>query len=323
MYNPIKYLLVKVCVFLLPLFVFAELAGYIGDSGLKKTKFIDYKMWSRLEEDKNVNADLLIMGNSRASCHINPDILDSILPVHSYNLGLHAGILPLQFHIWRLYIKRNQKPRTIVWNVDWGTLSDEHDLSVRKPHYLPWCNDPDWKPIIEKAGFSFFDKYIPCWKYVGRSELLVKGFKEYTGISESDYGVPFILSYRRGYVRVDDRQPKQKWILRHEFKTGNFDATEDFLRMCRREKIQVIFYYSPVYAPFRESFEPYIITYPAIDSLAKAWNIPFLDYSRVPESSDSTLFKDDIHLNGKGADWLSRRLGHDVDSLLSEMKTRL
>lgn len=323
MYNPIKYLLVKVCVFLLPLLVFAEWAAYIADSGLKMTKSIDYKLWSHLEEDKNVNADLLIMGNSRASCHINPDILDSILPVHSYNLGLHAGILPLQFHIWRLYIKRNRKPRTIVWNVDWGTLSGEGDLSKRKSHYLPWCNDPDWKPIIEKAGFSFFDKYIPCWKYAGRSELLVKGFKEYAGIPASDYGIPFILSYKRGYIRLDDRQPKQKWILRHEFKTGNFDATEDFLRMCRREKIQVIFYYSPVYAPFRESFEPYIITYPAIDSLAKAWNIPFLDYSRVPESSDSTLFKDDIHLNGKGADWLSRRLGHDVDSLLSEMKTRL
>lgn len=125
-----------------------------------------------------------------------------------------------------------------------------------------------------------------------------------------------ILSYKRGYIRVDDRLPKQEWRLGHDFKTGNFDATEDFLRMCRREKIQVIFYYSPVYAPFRKFYDPYIITYAAIDSLAKVWDIPFLDYSQVPESSDPALFKDDIHLNSKGGDWLSRRLGHDLDSIL-------
>ena len=32
-----------------------------------------------------------------------------------------------------------------------------------------------------------------------------------------------ILSYKRGYIRVDDRLPKQEWRLRHDFKTGNFD----------------------------------------------------------------------------------------------------
>ena len=51
------------------------------DAGLRKSRNAYFANWNDLYNSK-INADLLIMGSSRAEFHISPKILDSLLTLN-------------------------------------------------------------------------------------------------------------------------------------------------------------------------------------------------------------------------------------------------
>lgn len=117
MKNLTQYLK-KTMFFFVPLLVVAFGLDYMADEGLKRTDYINYKQWSRLY-DEQAEADILILGNSRAACHVDPELLGSNLSVNTYNLGLLGGAMQLQHHAYNLYRKHNsKKPSLVVLNVD-------------------------------------------------------------------------------------------------------------------------------------------------------------------------------------------------------------
>lgn len=294
------------------LVIFIYLLSYMADKGLKNCNLLVYKQWSRFHLIDSIG-DLLITGNSRASCHIDPAILDTLLPFHSYNLGLNDGGMDAVWHAWHLYrIRVNKMPHVILLNVDWTILDIKNVPSERKKEYLPWCNVPAWQTIISKAGFSLADRKVPLWKYRRSRHLLLKGLKEYMGLQRSGYGRD-ILSYERGYICLDD-----KVSMREENPLGeivlDFSLLDLFFQMCRQENIQVICFYSPVYSSYHNQWE--ISTRTSISDHIRHLDIPFLDYSEKEECADSSFFRDNIHLNCKGAAWFTRQLAHDVTTLL-------
>lgn len=54
-----------------------------------------YEGWNEILK-KPIDADMLIMGNSRALVQYDPAILDSILDVNCYNLGINGSPLNRQ-----------------------------------------------------------------------------------------------------------------------------------------------------------------------------------------------------------------------------------
>ena len=295
------------------LVIFIYLLSYMADKGLKNCKLLVYKQWSRLDVIDSMN-DLLIMGNSRAACHVNPEILDTLLPFHSYNLGLNDGGMDAVWHAWHLYRMRvNKMPHIVLLNVDGWTIEDIMAApSMRKNEYLPWCNDPAWRTIISKAGFTFADRAVPLWKYRRSRHWLLKGLKEYTGLQRSDYGRD-ILSYERGYICLDDKVSKREGNPLGEM-ILDFSSLDLFFQMCRQENIKMICFYSPVYSSYRNQWE--ISTRTSISDHITHLDIPFLDYSEREECADPSYFRDDIHLNSKGATWFTRQLTYDVAFIL-------
>ena len=304
----ILFLLSGIPVFLISLY----LLPYMADKGLRNCRLLVYKQWNRFDKIDSMS-NLLIMGNSRASCHIDPEIFDTYLPFHSYNLGLNDGGMDAILHAWHLYRMHIKKiPCIILLSVDWGTLETINNPSMRKNEYLPWCNDPAWRAIISKAGFTFADKKVPLWKYRRRRHFLLKGLKEYAGIQRSGYGGD-ILSYERGYICLDDKVPMIEWKPLGEI-VLDFSSLDIFFQMCRQENIKVICFYSPVYSSFCNQSE--ISSRTLISNHIRNLDIPFLDYSEREENSDSSYFKDSLHLNCKGAAWFTRLLAHDVATVL-------
>lgn len=302
------YVLGGAFVFLLLLY----LLSYMADKGLKNCKLLVYKQWNRHHRVDSI-ADLLIMGNSRASCHIDPGILDTLLPFNSYNLGLNDGGIEAILHAWSLYRMHVKKvPNIILLNVEWITLDVTNSPAIRRKEYLPWCNDPAWRTIITKAGFTLDDRIIPLWKYRRYRHLLRIALKESLNIRQSGYGHD-ILSYTRGYICLDDSvsmrecKPLDEIVL-------DFSLLDLFFQKCRQENIKVICFYSPVYSSFCNQQE--ISTRTIISDHITNLDIPFLDYSARQECADSSFFRDSIHLNRKGAAWFTRLLAYDVASQL-------
>ena len=80
-----KRFLVKILISALPFlvlypvdFVYSQLTMHSNDS--------DVESWYDLMHGK-IYSDVVIMGNSHASDHYNPTVIDSILITNSYNLG--------------------------------------------------------------------------------------------------------------------------------------------------------------------------------------------------------------------------------------------
>jgi hypothetical protein len=78
-----KTFLIKVLFFTIVLIAGAFAIDFTLEKGLRKTRAGSFSVWNDIF-DSNINSDVIIMGNSRASNHFDPKILDSVLHVNSY-----------------------------------------------------------------------------------------------------------------------------------------------------------------------------------------------------------------------------------------------
>ena len=99
----------------------------IVDSGLKKSNHLLYAEWNDIYNGE-INADLIVMGSSRAELQISPTILDRNLKLNTYNLGISAWTFPMQYARFKIYLKHNAKPRYIVHSLDLQMFSRREDL---------------------------------------------------------------------------------------------------------------------------------------------------------------------------------------------------
>lgn len=286
--------------------------AYMVEQGLRKSKHVVYRQYSRFYEEKNINADLLIIGNSRASTSIDPTILNQMLPLRTYNLGLNGGPVELQHWIFDLYMHFNSKyPQTILINMDWITLNKENTLLARKRELLLWSKNKHWKVFFDKYRiFSWAEKYIPLWKYRRRIWMINDGLKEYLGICNMGFGRG-VLSYKDGFICLDDRLPMSETLHAPDI-NDDFSLTDIFLKQCAQKNIKVIFFYPPIFKTYRESYEVSFRAYSLIKEYTEKHHIPFLDYTQRQECNDPSYFKDYWHLNRKGAIWFSRILAEDI-----------
>lgn len=78
--------------------------------------------WSDITQ-KQLNADLLIMGNSRAWAQYDPAIIDSVFNINSYNLGIDGSPFNRQIVKYNIYRHYQAKPKCIIVNIDCFSLT--------------------------------------------------------------------------------------------------------------------------------------------------------------------------------------------------------
>ena len=297
----------------------AIILSYTIDNGLKKSNLIPYKVWNDILNSK-INADLIILGSSRAYLHFSPQIIDSAFNVNSYNLALDGKPFRIQYYRLMLYLKHNKKPKFIIQNVDNGTLS--RDLADFDSQFLPYLGIKEIDDAVKTyRGINWKDKYIPMYKYHGNYELIVKGFMGYMNISytqkNSEYKgflthnkswdssfSNFLKINPHGWYQSIDRDTKELF--------------ERYLELCKAENIKIIFVYTPEYyeaqklSLSRDSITNIFKNYGAM------YKIPFFDYSNSSICLNKTNFYNSQHLNTTGVIKFNSLLSHDLKSIIKE-----
>lgn len=312
-----KIFLKKCLYFFSPLLFLGVLLNTLGDHILKNSDNVQYKRWEDLR--KPIEADLLITGNSRAQFHVDPFILDSILHVNTYNMGISGGPIELSDVAWNLYHSHNKKKtRVVLCNVDFLWFGG-YDFPYNKNDYLLYLQDPDFSEIMESLNYSPAEKYIPGMKYAGRMRLVFENYRKSNGNSDNS------KEFKKGALLVDQEYrelvlfPPSCHFKRSPKRIALFDK---FIDECRSEGIEVILFLSPIQQVAYKDLTGIDDSFALIDSLAVAGNIPVLNYTNFM-INDSSCFLDPIHLNKKGAELFSVRLANDVDSLLKECNIKL
>ena len=98
-----KKFLSKILIFVLPAWLLLLVVDYWFSQEAKQSNDYVIEAWYDLMNG-DINADVIVMGSSRAWVHIDPLILDSILGVNTYNLGIDGRSFNSQikkYHIYR------------------------------------------------------------------------------------------------------------------------------------------------------------------------------------------------------------------------------
>ena len=285
------------------------------DGSLRQTDNDLYVVWNDLF-DGAINAELLILGSSRAWVQIDPALLDTALDVDSYNLGLDGYPFDMQYALFQEYVRYNAPPRYIIQTLDILTLRRRANLFNRE-QFLPYLASPTIYKTARSYGLHPFDRYVPMFKYYGSPIALRVGLLELLNLKH------YRSNKYKGFRGLD-----KAWDTSFEqFRQANPSVTipiadallEDiiaFVDYCRNHNITLIFVYPPEYIEYQALVSNRKQIFDIYTTIARDYHIPFLDYSDSFFSQTTDHFYNSQHLHANGARLFTRSLADDIKRLL-------
>lgn len=271
-----------------------------------------FRNWNEVFYD-STNYDLLISGSSRAWVFYNPMILDSILNVNSYNLGLDGHGITTQVARYHAYRTTHPKPKCVVQTIDFFTLQSSNKFE--REQFLPYMMfDGLYDEIHEEEGYTYIDKYVPFVRYIGYRDVIfeslglpndiVRYSNLYKGFATSeacwDPSIPYTTD---SLVFTCEERPKEIF--------------EAFLRELREDSIEVVLIYGPIYrgnmynGPSGQEQKMYAY----FEDCAERYGCFILNYLWDDICASTEYFYNATHVNAKGSRIVSEKLAHDLDSL--------
>ena len=263
-----------------------------------------YVVWNDIIHS-SINANMLIMGNSRAWCQYSPRILDSILGTRTYNIGIDGSCFNRQLARYDIYRHYQQcSPTYIIQNVEFFTLG--HSEGYEREQFMPYLMFPYFrKRICEIEPFSFGELYIPMYCYYTNNV--------YDEFTKFDFPVD------RGYFGKDKtwegNKSKETKPYYQSLDTNTLSMFTNYIEDVQKEGIRLIFVFAPLY---KDVFDKVLNLHEIHDvyyELSERYDVPILDYADCWLSQDTAYFYNATHLNKTGAELFTKQLCHDLDSL--------
>lgn len=256
-----------------------------------------------------LNADVVIFGNSRAQCHYNGLIMDSILSCNCYNLGLSGYSFDYHYNLQVLpYLERNNPPKLLIIEICTQAFFRHWNDDFRK-EFLPFINYPDFRFYVDICkGISWKDKILPIKYYGWGIDDLLYLYQSQEGSSKYDCYKDCFTPLEIGHYSINF--PDTLYDLERNKIIVNYFSS--CVAKCKEENISLLLVCSPMHkADFYDKCRMDEF-WQLMDSLAP--NTPKLDYSLMFDS-DTTYFAESTHLNSLGAELFTTKLAHDIDSL--------
>lgn len=286
------------CLFLLLLAVLLSLFDFLFSKWVQNSSRPCIESWHDLMY-RQIDADLVIVGSSRAKNHIDPEILDTVLHTNAYNLGMSGTKFDLQAAQYNLYRSHNKKPNVILFCIDVFSLLPTKRVVMRE-QYFPFFWDRRFRDrIFPLIHFTPSERFIPLYRYY----------------SNDLFGIIKIYpkSLRKGFLAID-----QQWNS-PEINSVPFEKEEHLQAMFElfvdnavKEGVRLVFILPPMYYEKARRIRALDEMLDYYTEIGKKDNIPLLNYYFSDISKDSTNFQDPNHLNRKGAEAFSKVLASDL-----------
>lgn len=282
---------------------------------LKKTSVFsgEYEVWNDIYNGK-IDAEIEIIGSSRAFVHIDPEIMLDNLGLTSYNFGVDGHKFLSQNYRHTKFIKHNKKPKYILVSLDLLTLTNSKEL-FNMEQFLPYLlwNFELSRVYNENQAYSSFDYILPLVRYLKFSNSFTKK-KVYSKILN-----PSNKLRKNGYKGQDYKWNQDFSKLKakqNEFNvmldTSMLNLFQQFIVTAKKEKIPLIFVYTPEYIEGQQFVKNRAEVINLYEELALKNNIYFLDYSKNEICYQQDKFYNTMHLNKTGAEIFTKMLSEDL-----------
>ena len=302
-----KSFLYKILLFLLPAWCVLTICDYFFSEMVKKSSYFHILNWYDLMHGK-IDANAVIMGNSRAWVQIDPVILDSILGWNTYNLGLDASPINRQVKKYNLFSVYNKRPQLIIQNIDFSSLG--YSVGYEREQFFPYFwEKPMRDELFPSEPFSIWEEYVPMYRYYHNFTLGIL-YCVLTNTSNS-------LS--KGYQGQEKQWDGTGYKNVKTIKFASNDTTlmifDKYLAARKAEGVKVIFVYSPLYIGATKKIENLQEMRNTYQQYADKYEIPVLDYTYMNICYDTAYFFNAMHLNKTGAEIFSDTLANDIKRL--------
>ena len=280
---------------LLAFFAVVIIADFALGSLLKKYYFkqqTGYDAMATYTIEKT-DADILILGSSRAKNIFNPEIFEKQLKQSCYNAGRYGYPVFYHYALLKSVLKR-YTPKTVILSFDAGNFSKGEESYDKLSSLLPYYNShPEIQPVVDLKGpFEKLKKFSKIYPYNSMALSILAGNRpssKYDNI--------------KGFVAIDHEIERPfrtfDYTAEKNLDQVKIDTYKSFLQDCIAAKINLI-----VVCP------PYMINATGTDKsitegkkIATDLNINFLDYSRdTTFTNKPALFADFRHLNRQGVE---------------------
>ena len=228
---------------------------------------------------KNNKIDYILLGSSRVIHHLNTALINENYHLNGMNLSLDGTRLKEILLFTEALIANNNHIDKLFIQIDYIWNYYENSF-VASWVFMPFIHDEyianEYLDQFEKIKYNIpFYRYIKYEPMLGFRNIVMNIFRK-KSLSETGFEpLPddvFIGDTEYFYTLNDTMNPSIAKII----------------ELCKQNDIKLIFYTAPIYnlkANNEEIFNKYLSDY--------------TDFSSI--FSDSTLFRDAIHLNKKGA----------------------
>lgn len=259
--------------------------------------------------------EIAIIGSSTASHHYIPSIIEDSLGVSVYNFGMDGCFFYFQNTLINCMLDR-YSPSCIIWEIGESSLSSEYDklLEYQNMNLLfPWYYNDYAKSFIDNKD-AYQKTRMLCNSYRNNSDFFM-----YLRLCSGNNN-----SSLRGYIPINntDDYPSLKCSMDGLYNIEPHKLNELIytINRCQDMGVCLIITSSPRYYDGCVKSTEY---YQLLKKIASNYDLPFIDfYNKEPFSSDSTLFKDNDHMNNDGANLYMSMFVPVLKEIIKDKKTQ-
>lgn len=252
------------------------------------------------------DADIVILGSSRAKHHYIPSIIEDSLQLSCYNCSEEGNGILLANARYHSIVNR-YTPKLIIYEVTPSFDYQVVDDNTRFLRYLkPYYKDKAIKDVVDR----FTD---PTTRYTLMSQMYQNNSSLLAYILDNIS----TRSSQKGYLPLNGIMDKEPELVESEQFVVDADKMmllEDILQDCQKKDITMLFAISPKYSVSQTA------SYNVAIELAKDYGVPVFNYLESQTFKEKTLYQDNGHLNDTGANKFSKVFSHDLKDYISQSK---
>ncbi len=251
---------------------------------------------------EKVNADVLVMGASRAMQQINPQYIEDSLQYSAYNVGRDGMPFFYSYTLLQMILKR-YTPKMIILDSEYKMLMEVPNHYDRLSVFLPLYKDhPEIRDIVKlRSPFEPYKQISSVYPYNSMLFKLLKG-----NFSAAEKNI-------KGYYPLEEslNEPIKTWDYTKPYALDSIKVRmfRAFIDTCKNRNIRLVILCPPYYLKGNGTDWSFAET----KKIAAEKNVPFLDYSNDSFYFNRPhLFDDTVHLNRKGSDIFSPLLASEL-----------
>ncbi len=309
-------MLKKITLYLILISGLAYGIRYILYKGIRHNQKGLYHKLDQLFLQKN-EFNTIFIGSSRAECHFNPRIFDSITGLNSFNIGMSGSNNAFTYSLLKAYLYNSKAPANIIMNLDFHFSHESSDTIYNYPRYFPYLSNPVLYTELKKIDPRFFwFKNFPLYTFAHMGDKYLnyslRGYFGWNGpyMQESYKGNEKVIPLNYKNIDSIPSTPYKGSIL-----PENMAYLDSIVTLSRQLRAKIYFVISPTYYKGSNRISNLTEHINNFKQFAQQKNIPVFDYTNDSICYQKNLFADFYHMKGNGCDIFSGKFSGDFARL--------